>query len=230
MKHNFYTLILVSFFLSFCASSQTFKVGYPEFKPYTYTENGLAKGIGIETLHKLNQKLDLNIVIIPIETYGAGFTRLEKNKLDAVLLASQNAKRDEVATFSKPITFNNWSWFFINKPGLDYKSMVTNKGLKVATYKNANTHSWLKQQGYYAISPTVDLAAMLRQIDKGRISSIFISEQVMLDKLRMQNRNPDDFHILKQIQKPFGMYVSKTYLKQYPHFLTLLNEEISAIR
>lgn len=220
MKAVFY-LVLIICSCNF-AVAKTIKIGYPEFKPYTYTENGVAKGIGIDAIKKIAIQLKVNAEIYPIETYGNGFTRLKKGKLDAVLLASQNSERDKVAVFSLPITSNDWSWFSLPNKSLTRPNTRT----KVATYLRANTHTWLIKNNFEFISATTDVSAMLRQLDKGRVDAIFVSEQVLLHEIERLGKPPHSLTITKEITKPFGVYVAKPFLKLNPDFMTQLNNAI----
>lgn len=229
MKRYFYTLMSLAL-LSCAAHSEEMKIGYPEFKPYTYSENGEPKGLGIEVFQKIANNLSLKFQLLPIETHGNGFTRLKRGKLDAVLLATKNTQRDLDATFSKPLANNHWSWFFIADTNTNYDAQIRNKNIKVATITNTNTHNWLLKNNYKSISATIDITAMLRQIDRGRIDAIFISERVLQYRLKTLDLNQDAFHIHRQTTKPFGIYIAKAYLKSSPNFMTKLNEEIMKLR
>lgn len=226
MKRYFYTLVALVLILSFAAQSAAMRVGYPEFKPYTYTEGGEAKGLGIEVFRQIGKDLSLKFELVPIETHGNGFTRLSKGKLDAVLLATANESRDKTARFSSPIAENTWSWFFIADKDKDYQALIKDKNLKVASITNTNTHNWLIKNQYKRISATIDITAMLRQIDRGRIDAIFIAEHVLLNKLETLNLNREAFHVQRQLKKPFGIYVAHQYLASRPDFMSQLNQQI----
>lgn len=225
MKRYFYTLVLLTL-LPFSIRSEEMRIGYPEFKPYTYTENGEAKGLGIDVFRNIANNLGLEFQLLPVETHGNAFARLTRDKLDAVLLATKNTQRDQTSIFSKPIANNYWSWFFIADKNANYAAQIKNKNIKVATITNTNTHNWLLQNDYKRISATIDITAMLRQIDRGRINAIFISERVLQHRLKMLDLNQDAFHVHRQTTKPFGIYVAKSYLSSKPNFMTKLNEEI----
>lgn len=226
MNRYFYTLFLLLLTSSFSAQSEKMRVGYPEFNPYTYTEAGVAKGIGVNKFRKIAKRLSLDFVLLPIETHGNGFTRLRKGKLDAVLLATPNEERDQDAHFSAPIAENIWSWFFIANKNKDYSTLLENKNIKVASITNTNTHQWLVKNNYSSISATIDITAMLRQIDRDRIDAIFIAENVLLHKLKTMGLNKSAFHIQRQVTKPFGIYVSHTFLKSKPKFMSELDSAI----
>lgn len=226
MKRIFYTLVLFTILISFAAHSKKILIGYPEFKPYTYTEDGVAKGLGVEVFSTIAKKLQLDYQLLPIETHGNGFTRLKRGKLDAVMLATQNEERDTHAKFSAPIAQNVWSWFFIANDKTDYQALIANKDIKVASITNTNTHKWLIKNNYKSVSTTIDITAMLRQIDRSRIDAIFIAEYVLKHKLNALNLNVEAFHIHRQLTKPFGIYVSHDFLKTRPGFMTELDKEI----
>lgn len=230
MKRIFYILFSVLMLTSFAAKSDKLKIGYPEFKPYTYTLNGEAKGNGIEFFSALAEKLSLDLEWVPVETHGNGFARLNRNVIDAVLLATQNSNRDQLGQFSAPIASNIWSWFLLKRPGKDYQALVNDKEIKVGTLKNTNTHNWLLENDYHAVAATNDLTAMLRQIHNNRIQAIFISERVLKSKLKTLKLGTKGFYIHRQVEKPLGAYISHRYLDRNPNFLSKLNQQIKKLK
>ena len=230
MNRIFYTLFLVLLLTSFAAKSDKLKIGYPEFKPYTYTLDGEAKGNGVEIFSVLANKLSFDIEWVPVETHGNGFARLNKNVIDAVLLATQNPHRDQLGRFSAPIANNIWSWFLLKQPGKNYQALVNDKEIKVGTLKNTNTHNWLLDNDYHAVAATNDLTAMLRQIHNNRIQAIFISERVLKSRLKTLKLSSKGFYIHRQVEKPLGVYISHQYLDKHPQFINKLNQQITKLK
>lgn len=203
-------------------------VGYPEFKPYTYTLKGQPKGIGFQAIKQLNETLNIDLSYEPIATYKNGMTRLKHNKLDALMLATQNTQRDEVAVFSSPIALNKWSWFTLKEKQLDFKNLYNKKNLRITTYDNANTHRWLIDNNYGTIYTTTDITAMLRQLINKRIDAIFVSEAVLLEALNKTEIKEQDLRITVEIAKPMGIYINKKYIEKNPNFMERLNAAIDS--
>lgn len=227
-------ITILFIFLLFLLSPKVFAteliVGYPEFPPYTFTDQKQAKGLGIDLINKLAKNLKLTIKLKAIETYGNGKTRLKLGRIDALLLASKNAERDNIAVFSTPYLNNNWSWFARLGTKYDYDSSQSKRHLKIATYKGANTHQWLKDNHYNIIYPTTDIQAMIRQLFTQRVDAIFLSEQVFLQALNNSKWSKNELEKHQYIQQPFGIYVSKKFLEGRPTFMKELNAQIRKIK
>lgn len=230
MKRYFYSLFSIALLFSFSVQSKELKLGYPEFKPYSYTVNGEAQGSSIVFFSQLAERLALNIEFIPVESHGSGFARLQKNLIDGVLPASQNANRDKIGKISAPIDNNTWSWFLLKRENRNYRALTADKEIRVGTIKNTNTHTWLLDNNYYAIAATKDITALLRQIHRERIDAIFISERVLKDRLKTLQLSLQDFYLFQQVNMPLGIYLSNAYLAKNKALLPKLNAEIIKLR
>ena len=230
MKRYFYTLFYVLLLFSFSTQSKELKLGYPEFKPYSYTKNGEAKGSSIEFFSQLAKRLSLDVEFIPVESHGSGFARLQKNVIDGMFPATQNSQRDQIGNISTPIDNNPWSWFLLKRQNKNYQALIANKEIRVGTLNKTNTHTWLLSNNYNGIAATNDLSAVLRQIHSERIEAIFVSERVLKDKLRELQLGVQDFHIIQQVNMPLGIYLSNQYFAKNKDFLPRLNAEIIKLR
>lgn len=219
-------LTLLLCLLFFSVHAEELVVGYPEFKPYTYTTDGKADGIGVQFLRDIQKELNKEIKFVPIQTYKNGVARLKHDKIDVLLMATQNEERDQFGIFSLPIAMNNWSWFSLKNNKYDYKNAFNKKNLKIVTYDQANTHHWLIEQGYGVMYSTTDLTAMMRQLVSSRVDTIFISEEVMLEALKRASLTLDDLHIQLEIAQPMGLYISNKYFDRYPHVMQQINAAI----
>lgn len=217
-----------------CFSVRTFSaeltLGYPEFKPYTYTENGITKGLGVEWLDKIAKELKLTIKFEPIDSYGNGVNWLKENKIDGLFLASQNNERDALAFFSHKLTDNKWVWITKKNNHFDFDNISLKKSLRISTHTNANTHVWLKKNNYSQIYPTTDVQAMIRQLMHDRIDAVFLAEQVFLDALTLSPWSHSHVKMAVEVSKPFGVYISKNYLSKNKEFMTKLNLAIEQLK
>jgi len=200
--------------------------GYPEFKPFTFTERDNAKGEGIAILQNIGQEMNWAIQPVAVQTYGNGIRRLQQNKIDLLLLASQNSERDKIAKFSRPVMFNRWSWVTLKTKPVDFQDPNLKRHLRVVTYNHSNTHSWLQQNRYELIYATTDVVAMLRQLKNHRVDAIFISEHVLVEALNLSELNKEDLTFNVETIKEMGIYVNLQFLERNPNFMTQLNSAI----
>ncbi|MFT6528652.1 MAG: polar amino acid transport system substrate-binding protein [Psychrosphaera sp.] len=208
------------------AKATSITLGYPEFQPFTYTKDGVALGVGIERLKDVGKQLNLDVTFEPIDSYGIAVRFLRENKIDGLALASRNDERDEIAVFSQPITSNNWIWITRKHYKIDFDSEHAKLHIRISTYKNANTHTWLSKHEYKLIYPTTDVNAMLRQLMHNRVDTIFLAEEVFKQALKSSKWKPNDIKTHLEVSKPFGVYISKFFLQQHPNFMERLNKAI----
>ena len=221
---RFIFLILIC--TSFLIKGEEIIVGYPEFSPFTFTLDNTPTGIGINSFSQVAKKLNLNYKFIPVNTYGNGIRRLAQNKIDLFLLATESPERNVIGDFSKPILINEWSWFSLKGSNFDFQTSDAKSNLKISTYEQSNTHKWLLKQEYQLIYSTTDINAMLRQLQTKRIDGIFLAKPVLIEALTKTTIRPDSLDITIESARPMGIYVSKSYTKKNPLFLSRLNNEI----
>jgi ABC-type amino acid transport substrate-binding protein len=225
------SIILLSLFLVFNALAKkvTITMGYPEFPPYTYTKDLKPAGIGVDKLQEITKNSNINIKFEPVDTYGSGMNFLRNNKIDGLFLASQNRERDDLAEFSHPIGTNNWVWVSRKNKSVEFNTELAKSSLRIATYKNANTHIWLQKNRYELVYPTTDVSAMIRQLMNLRVDTIFLAEEVFNKALKNSQWRKSDVNITIEITKPMGLYISKFFLRKHPDFMKQLNLQIDTL-
>lgn len=226
-----FLFLFFTFFSTFVvlAKEVSITLGYPEFRPYTYTQDSNPAGIGVTKLKQISKNSNINIKFEPIDTYGRGVNFLRTNKIDGLFLASQNAERDDIAEFSHSIFTNNWIWITRKNHSPLFNSDTSKNNLKITTYGNANTHIWLQKNQYKLVYPTTDIEAMIRQLMYKRVDAIFLAEEVFIKALKESQWRTADVKTTIEIPKPMGLYISKVFLQQHPNFMFKLNKQIDML-
>jgi len=226
-----------SLFFIFCISpftlaNQTIQItlGYPEFQPYTFTNQSQPRGEGVDRVLELGHRLGWKITFEPVGSYGKGVQWLKKGKIDGLFLASQNNERDKIGRFSEPLTINRWVWFTRKNEQFNFESTASKTQLRIATHLHANTHKWLIESNYQAIAPTTDVQAMLRQLMKKRVDAVFLAERVFHQALAKSHWTTQDLETQVQVAKPFGIYIRHPFMQQHPNLMTELNQQIRALK
>lgn len=211
-------------------NAQTFSdltLGMPHFKPYTYSENGEAKGSGVQKTMQTLNALPVNYKIKQFATYTDLIKALRDDQIQGFFLATKNHERDKYAKFSKPLEYNNWAWFTIKTHAVDVKDKRFKHHQMVGTVENTNTYRWLVRQGYQVIGKkSIELPELLLQ---QKIRGAFLAEKVFEEACRTLKIDASQFQ--KQIEKrrEFSIYISKKYLTRNPNFMRALNDQIPDI-
>lgn len=217
------TLFVANF--SSADSFQAITLGVPEFKPYTYTQNGEIKGSAIEQGVQIFNALKLKARLRAYSNYSDLLKALKKNEIQGMFLASQNSERDRYAVFSKPITFNNWSWFSVKHRSPSPDELKNNA--LIGTIEKTNTFRWLTRNGYQVHgSPVLHLPYLLLN---NKVDAVFAAESVFMQACRDQSISLKTFHKTIEVKRPFAMYISKLYLDNNPNFMQALNQEIDKL-
>jgi len=227
MKAWCYSLVLI-FFVTSTSHAQKYEdiiFGVPNFKPFTYSENGQLKGDAIIKVKEALEQVDVSYRIEQYETYTALIKALKGNDIQGFFLATKNPERDKYARFSKAVDYNNWAWFYPKGKGISFKSSEFKHSAVIGTVQKTNTYRWLVRQGYQAIGEKRENLPSL--LISGSLSAVFMAEKVFEDACKDQNINPDLFNKKIEQQRDFGIYISKQYLLNQPDFLDNLNQYIA---
>ncbi len=224
-QYSLLCLILISHH-SF--ADERIKLIVPDFKPYTYYQDGEFRGIGVEKIKKIFSHLDIEYRLSLAPNYGRAVDELRKGRAEGLFLASENEERNDIAEFSKTIMINRWSWFLPENSKLHPSQPSFKKKAEIATYLNTNTHKWLEKNSYKVSYSPSDTKALPMLLDKKRIRVVFLAELVFFESSKEQGIDPTRFVQVVEKEKPFGIYISKDYLKKHPHFMRKLNDAIEA--
>jgi ABC-type amino acid transport substrate-binding protein len=204
-------------------SSVELKLVVPEFPPYTYLEQHKAVGIGIDLVEPVLKNVQLNASIKVVKDYALALFLVKNGQADGFFLASQNPQRDEVAVFSEPLLNNRWCWYISPENQYMPDHPAFKHHAKIAAIRNTNTQHWLLQQGYKVIGKPTTPQSLYKMMLAKRVNAIFIAEVVF------ENTLPPELTQWKKIvavEKPFGIYLSKSFVQQHPAVLLNINAEI----
>lgn len=217
-------VLLVGLFAQATQAYEPLVLGVPEFKPYTYTERGQIKGSAIKTVTHAFKRSGAGLELKSFANYSALLKALKRDEIQGFFLASKNLERDRYAEFSKQVTVNNWTWFTLVNRGINTKSTDFPQNAVVGTIAKTNTFRWLTRNGYQVVSAQIgELPGLLMN---KRVDAVFAAEAVFEQTCREQSVALSLFKKDIQKGKPFGIYVSKTYLKRNPGFMEALNSAI----
>ncbi|GEM_PF-1508415 len=206
---------------------QTMRIIVPVYPPYTYQQNNQWQGVAFKRAIKILKQAYIPYSLSPASNFGAAFKKLKNKRADAVLIASENAQRNQYAVFTSPIFCVTWNWY-INRQ-VEYKPDQPGFKLKhkVASAYESNHYFWLNQHDFAAegIKKLDNIAKMLAA---NRIDAILASRLVFEETARKSNIELSQFTIVHHSNHPAGMYIDKDYAEQHPDLIERLNQSITA--
>lgn len=206
-------------------AAQPMVLGVPNFKPYSYLSNQQIIGSAINPVTQALNDSHIKPTIRLYANYSLLLKALRKDEIQGFFLASKNLERDKYAVFSKPITFNNWTWFTLKNAPFNLNGHQLKLKGTVGTIMKTNTYRWLSRAGYQVISSSVeDLPNLL--INK-KVDAVFAAQAVF--EIRARELNIRRSFFIKKIEqkKPFAIYISKRFLEEHEGFMERLNGNIT---
>ena len=229
-KRSYAFVLTIAFYLCFqtvtyANTAKELTILVPNFPPYTFLQDNSVKGIGIDLATKIFTTAGLSVNFQLMPNYGKVVYNVAQNKGDGFLLASQNQERDKIAAFTKPLLINRWCWFTLKQTEIVPDSIAFKKQAKVSTHFNTNTHKWLDAQNY-SVEAVMDVKVLPEMLIKKRVDAVFIAELVFEQALAENGYSMDLFDKFIEVEKPFGIYISHSYLKENPETINQLNQAI----
>ena len=195
----------------------------PDFPPYTFEKDGKIQGIGIELVDKILKEAGIQYSLKLVPNYGRAVQNVKIGHSDGFFLASQNAERDKIAVFSNPVVINRWCWFLPANSTLNPNDAIFKTKARVGTFLNSNTHKWLMRKGYNVTGSPTEVDSLLKMLNMNRINVVFLAEAVFLESISKVGEKPESYEKVVQVEKPFGIYISKDYLSKNPSIMEKIN-------
>jgi len=222
-----YCIALQSHFYAL-AADQPLKFVVPDLPPYTYLKDGKVAGLGVEKIKLIMARAKLNYTIDVVKDYSIAMLLMKKGKADGMFLASKNSERNTIASFTKPLLTNRWCWYFKAGSGLTPLKRRFKRIAKVGTILNTNTNKWLRKNGYRVAGKPDNATALNKMLLTNRVNAVFVSEAVF--ELVIPKEDYPLYNKIIAVEKPFGIYINKQYIKKHPEIMEKLNNIISAAK
>jgi len=222
------TLVMVLLNVGIAFSEIRFAV--PDFPPYMLEKGGRVQGLGVDAVSKIMKEINTPYSMT-ISNYGRAVQEVKSGKADGFFLATKNAERDAIAVLSDTVMLNRWCWFLPAGSTFDPKSPSFKEKAKIGTQLNSNTHKWLTDKGYKVIGTPAHAEQLPNLLLKANnVDAVFLAEAVFTDAAQKSGFSDEKYKVVLQEEKPFGIYISKTYLANNPGFMEKLNGAIKKLK
>ena len=206
--------------------AQELRFAAPEYPPYTTEVDGQASGMAVALVEDIVQRAGMRMSVHIVPNYSRCVFEVSHQIADGFFLGSRNAERDAVAVLSHPVLVNRWGWVSLKdgpeKPATARAPSPTPVGVLL----NTNPHIWLKDHGYSITGTPTSSVSLVAMLDAGRFEMALVPELVFQYALQQSNRKPENYRITLHSQQPFGIYLSKDFLRRHPDALARINKAI----
>jgi len=200
----------------------------PDYPPYTYIQDGTYHGFGYEAFVSIMADLQQDFVIVPEPNYGRAVKDMQNQLVDGMFLASENEERNKVAEFSAAVTDTGWTWVWLKqRTDLEPDSVVFKQNSLVSAQLNSNTYLWLLKQHYKVAGAPNNIRMLFTMLNSRRVDAILLPELTAKAVIEQEKLDPSLYSMLLEIKLPFGIYISKAYIKRHPDIMPKLNQAIA---
>lgn len=141
-----------------------------DLKPYSYMEDGQMRGISVDVVQKIMQRLEIDT---QIQLYPwSRALNLLKNDSNAILFSTAKTKeRQEMFQFACPLT--EVDVYFYTHKGFSHTlhSLEDAKSLNVGVIKDFAAHRRLEVEGFTNLDLTSNTLSLIQKLNEGRIDT-----------------------------------------------------------
>lgn len=197
-----------------------------ELPPYSMMQEGRADGVAVRTVDCAVQRLNIKVEYSFLPWARAQATA-RQGEVDGFFAASKSPERDSWASLSAVIAPQQWRWYLRRDNGLDPLSPEFKSQAKVTSFLGGNMLAWLKQEGYKLETAPPRNEHVLQMLLRRRVDAV-LANQLVMDRLLIEQGLGDEVRSVLQQDKPLGVYFTHRFTMRYPEFLGRFNQAISA--
>ncbi|MBI9091469.1 MAG: transporter substrate-binding domain-containing protein [Desulfobacterium sp.] len=148
---------------------QQIKLGIdPEFAPFEFfNQQGEPQGIVSEYVRILNQRLGLNMQVVPGLTWSEAVTRAEKGLIDALPCVGKTHNREKFLDFSIP--YMNYSRIIITRNDMPFISSLEDiTHLRMAVQQGSSHEGYLHENSEFHTTAYPTLVETLKAVSEGK--------------------------------------------------------------
>jgi len=187
-KHGFKVALLASLSIGHCLASPSLQESKIEvqlvtqdFPPFSYQENGIAKGFAVELIQHNCDLLKWQCQI-HFRPWPRALNELRAGHFHGAFLMGKNAAREHWLRFSQPVLTTEYGVFVQRSNPLFFRRGKDLGGYNVAVYGPSNTSLALKQlikdDDTIHVSMRPDDIAGFRQLNAGWVDAVYSNKSV----------------------------------------------------
>ncbi|NVK38731.1 MAG: transporter substrate-binding domain-containing protein [Gammaproteobacteria bacterium] len=223
----FNTLLLL-LVVSSVHAQEVMILGVPELAPFTYLDGNDIEGDALKPIQQIMTNSNIPYKLVYLENYTKLLKAVRKQSIHGFFLATKNVERDKYAEFSIPILMDSYSWFILNQAPYELNSEAFKLNAKVGAVNRTNSFRLATRRGYQVYGQPSPLLA--QQFINQTIDAVFATQSPFEYQLQKLKFPKNRYRIEFESDRPFGIYVSKQYIRRHPDTMTLINQQIKALK
>lgn len=178
-----------------------------ESPPENYTENGEVKGLAVELLQRMWDKMGMKRQEIQIVPWARGYKDLQNLPGTVLFAMTRLEEREKLFKWVGPIRTTRFALIARKKSKIKINTLDDLKKHRVVTVINDGTEVLLKQKGYKEyLDPSNNLKSALQKLNLGRADLIAYGEQNLKYYMLSNGLNPKDYVAVFTLSKSSDFY------------------------
>ncbi|WP_421904156.1 substrate-binding periplasmic protein [Maridesulfovibrio sp.] len=172
-----------------------------EYPPYSYLQDGKPKGLFIDLVHRIQEKLDGECSEVKFYPWARGYKKLQAGEGDVLFPMCMTTERSTMFKFVGPVFWDDIYFYRKKGSNIELKNFDDAKKVgKIAVTRYDVFHQNLASMGYtnldFSASPKFDFMKLLRD----RVDLVPMGRKVIS---YFFERNPElDFNMLERVGPP----------------------------
>lgn len=188
-----YFLFVLMILLSFNLNAIELIFNTQDFKPYSYLENNIAKGAGVEIITAAckKSKLQYKINFYP---WARSQREVDEGNAHGLFVLAKSTDRETWLDFSEPLIDTEYALFVPTDDNAQYKSINEFKNKKIGVYGPSSTSTTLgklaSEVGNITIEMTPDDIEAFKKLDAKRLDAVYSNRdvgQMLIKDLKLKN-------------------------------------------
>ncbi|TVZ41523.1 diguanylate cyclase (GGDEF)-like protein [Alteromonadaceae bacterium 2753L.S.0a.02] len=197
----------------------------PEFAPFEYLEGGKYSGMASDYIALLNQRLNLNMQVVPNLTWDAVIKRAERGEIDVLPAVGKTMQRQQYLAYTEP--YLQFHRVIITRSDMPFiLSLDDVAELRVGVQVNSSHHGYLKENSSIKPITFATLEESLMALSGGKIDAFVgnvASSTFWIRKLNLTNL---------KVAAPVSQEVQNLHFavrKDWPELVSILQKGLDSI-
>ncbi|WP_420250634.1 MULTISPECIES: substrate-binding periplasmic protein [unclassified Maridesulfovibrio] len=207
-----FRIFVLALFLSLVsvkADASKLKLMAEEYPPFSYKQEGKPKGLFIDLVNKIQEKLDAESSEVTFYPWARGYKMLQVGEGDALFPMCMTAERSGMFKFVGPIFWDDVYFYTTKESGVDLKELGDAKKVgKIAVTRDDVFHQNLVSMGYTNLDVSSSQKCDFLKLLKGRADLVPMGRKAIS---YFFDRNPElDLSLLERVGPP--IFFTSSYI------------------
>ncbi len=180
------------------------------FEPYNYEENGEMKGLAVDLLRLVWQRMGVKSQKISVYPWARGYAMLQHRANVVLFTTARIRKRENLFKWAGPITIRGQRCVFvaIKERSITINTFEDAKNYTIGTIREDYAEQLILAMGVAKtiIEPVNNMISNLKKLQAGRIDLIAYTEKSIYKIIETSGFHKDDFESVYLIKEVFPCY------------------------